>query len=83
MVASMRAIVLLAMIGGLALLARRFGPQIRARCMAAIEHMLDGMPDSFPPKRMMSDLEVLRAQSERMIALLEEQRAESEQAPAA
>ena len=84
MVAPMRkAIVLLAMIGGLALLARRFGPQMRARCMAACEHMLDGMPDAFPPKRMMGDLEVLRTQSERMIALLEEQRRASGQAPAA
>ena len=51
--------------------------------MAAIEHMFDEMPDAFPPKRIISNLEVLRAQSERMIALLEKQRRASEQAPAA
>ena len=83
MVVSMKALVLLAVIGGLALLARRFGPQMRAGCMAACDRMIDEMPDSFPPKRIMSDLEALRTQSERMIALLEEQRGTSEQAPAA
>ena len=80
---SMKAIVLLAAIGGLALLARRFGPQMRARCMAAIEHMFDEMPEAFPPKRIISNLEVLRTQSERIIALLEGQGRASEQAPAA
>ena len=77
----MKAILTLAMIGGLALLARRFGPRIRERCLVACEHMLDEMPDSFPPKRMMISLDAIGAQNERVIELLEEQRPASEQAP--
>ena len=79
----MKALALLTIIGGLALLARRFGPQVRARCMAACDRMIDEIPDGFPPKRIMSDLEALRTLSERMIALLEEQRRATEQAPSA
>jgi hypothetical protein len=45
--------------------------------------MIDEMPDTFPPKRIMSDLEALRTQSERMIALLEEQGRATERAPSA
>ena len=77
----MKAILTLAMIGGLALLARRFGPRIRERCLAACERMLDEMPDSFPPRRMMISLDAISAQNERVIELLEDQRPASEQAP--
>jgi hypothetical protein len=69
----MRIVLSLAIIGGMVLLARRLGPQLRSRCVVACERMFDEMPDSFPPKRIMGNLEALRAQGERMIELLEEQ----------
>lgn len=33
---------------------------------------MEGMPDSFPPKRMMNELEAIRVQNARIIELLEE-----------
>ena len=69
----MRIVLTLAVIGGMILLARRFGPELRARCITACDRMIGEMPDSFPPKRIMSDLEALRTQGKRMIELLEKQ----------
>ncbi|HZJ28112.1 MAG TPA: hypothetical protein VFF40_14055 [Acidimicrobiia bacterium] len=62
---------LLAIIGAV-VAARRFAPQLRARGLEACERMFDGMPDAFPPKRMMANLEAIRAQNERIIELLGE-----------
>ena len=77
----MKAALALTIVGGLVLLARRFAPLIRERCTTACEHMLDEMPDSFPPRRMMISLDAISAQNERVIELLEDQRPASEQAP--
>jgi len=35
--------------------------------------MLDNMPESFPPNRMMADLESLKEQTARILDLLEDQ----------
>jgi hypothetical protein len=79
----MKAVLALTIVGGLVLLARRFAPLIRERCTTACEHMLDEMPDAFPPKRMMISLDEIAAQNERVIELLEQQPGDPERAPAA
>jgi len=48
-------------------------PDMRARCSEMCDRMLDQMPDSFPPKRMMADLETVKEQTARILDLLEDQ----------
>ena len=49
------------------------GPAVRARCSEMCDRMLDQMPESFPPNRMMSDLESLKEQTSRILDMLEHQ----------
>ena len=53
-------------------LAERAGPAMQERCAGMCERMLANMPESFPPNRMMADLEVLKEQTARILELLEE-----------
>ena len=53
--------------------AKGAGPALRERCAAACERMLANMPESFPPNRMMADLEVLKEQTARVLDLVERQ----------
>ena len=53
-------------------IAERAGPAVRERCSVMCERMLANMPESFPPNRMMGDLESLTAQTARILELLEE-----------
>ena len=55
----------------------RAGPGIRKHCSERCEQMLARMPGSFPPNRMMADLEALTEQSVRILEVLE-QRQEAE-----
>ena len=54
------------MVGGAA-------PAVRARCAEACERMLANMPESFPPNRMMADLDELKEQTSRILDILEGQ----------
>jgi len=54
-------------------MAPKYGPQMRARCAEMCDQMLDNMPESFPPNRMMADLESLKEQTARILDLLEDQ----------
>jgi hypothetical protein len=47
------------------------GPAVRARCSEMCERMLDQMPESFPPNRMMADLDDLKEQTARILDVLE------------
>ncbi len=47
------------------------GPAMRAKCSEMCDRMLDQMPESFPPNRMMSDLESLKEQTTRILEVLE------------
>jgi len=47
------------------------GGAVRARCSEMCERMLDGMPESFLPNRMMADLDDLKAQTARILNVLE------------
>lgn len=54
------------------LVVRAAAPKLHARLLAACERMFEEMPDTFPPKRMMRGIEDIRANSVRMLELLEE-----------
>ncbi len=47
-------------------------PAMRERCSEMCEQMLSNMPESFPPNRMMADLEALKDQTARILEVLEE-----------
>ena len=53
-------------------IAERAGPAMRERCPEMCEWMLATMPESFPPNRMMADLEALKEQTARILEMLEE-----------
>jgi hypothetical protein len=50
------------------------GPAMRTMCSEMCDRMLDQMPESFPPNRMMSDLESLKEQTTRILDVLEHQK---------
>jgi hypothetical protein len=52
--------------------AGRAGPAMRERCSEMCDRMLAGMPESFPPNRMMADLEILKERTARILETLEE-----------
>ena len=45
---------------------------MRERCSGMCERMLAIMPESFPPNRMMADLEAVKEQTARILEVLEE-----------
>ncbi len=49
------------------------GPAVRARCSEICEQILNQMPESFPPNRMMADLKSLKEQTARILDVLEHQ----------
>ncbi|GMQ93392.1 MAG: hypothetical protein BMS9Abin12_0869 [Acidimicrobiia bacterium] len=54
-------------------MAQMDGSAARARCSEMCDRFLDQMPESFPPNRMMADLESLREQTSRILEVLESQ----------
>ncbi len=48
-------------------------PTVRARCSEMCERMLSHMPESFPPNRMMADLDTLKEQTARILDLIQRQ----------
>ncbi len=54
-------------------MAGKIGPAMRARCAEVCERMLANMPSSFPPNRMMADLEVLKERTARILDLVDPQ----------
>ena len=50
----------------------RAGPAMRERCSEMCDRMLAGMPESFPPNRMLADLEILKERTARILEVLEE-----------
>ena len=53
-------------------LAERAGPAMHERCSGMCDRMLANMPESFPPNRMMADLDSLKEKTERILEVLEE-----------
>lgn len=54
-------------------MAGKAAPAMRAGCSEVCERMLANMPASFPPTRMMADLEELKEQTARILNLMERQ----------
>ena len=53
-------------------MAEKAGPVMGERCSEMCDRMLANMPESFPPNRMMADLETLKEQTARILDVLEE-----------
>ncbi len=52
--------------------AERAGPVMRERCSEMCDRMLANMPESFPPNRMMANLQALKEQTARILEVMEE-----------
>ena len=52
---------------------RRFGPALGRRAMRNCQEMFERMPEEFPPKRMMRNIEEIRGQNARILHHLEEE----------
>ncbi len=52
-------------------IAERAGPAMRERCSKMCDRILANMPESFPPNRMMADLDALKEQTARILEVLE------------
>lgn len=72
-----RLIILTVLVAGMFLamrkLAKKAGPGMGERCSEMCDRMLANMPDSFPPNRMMADLESIKEQTARILNVLEAQ----------
>lgn len=67
-----RLVISAAVIGGVVVAARVLAPKLHARMMAACKGMFERMPEDFPPKRMMGGIEEIRADTTRILELLEQ-----------
>lgn len=67
----MRRIAMVGVLVGVGVLVvRARGAQFHARLMARCEGMFERMPDTFPPKKAMRDIEDIQAKMARMLELL-------------
>ena len=53
-------------------IAEAAGPVVRERCSKMCDRFLAGMPRSFPPNRIMADLDTLKMQTARILEVLEQ-----------
>ena len=53
-------------------MAERAGPAMWERCSEMCDRLLANMPESFPPNRMMADLDSLKEKTARILDVLEE-----------
>ena len=71
-----RLIIFAVLVAGVFLVMRRMaesaGPAMRERCSEMCDRMLANMPESFPPNRMMADLESLKEKTARILEMLED-----------
>lgn len=72
-----------AVIGGVLVAARALAPKMHAQMLAACNAMFEQMPEDFPPKRIMSGVEEIRANTTRLLALLDEEHEPVREAEAA
>jgi len=66
-----------ALVGGAVLAVRRFAPKLHTRMLAACKGMFEQMPDDSPPKRVMGGVEEVRANTTRILEILEERQAKT------
>ena len=70
-----------AVIGAVVVAGRALAPKLHARMLAACEGMFQQLPEDFPPKRMMSGIEEARANTARILELLDERTRTQPKAP--
>ena len=70
-----------AVIAGVVVAARVVAPKLHARMLATCKGMFEQMPEDFPPKRMMGGIEEIRANTTRILELLEERPQAEEATP--
>ncbi len=58
------------MLLALRMMVERAGPAMREGCSGMCDRMLANMPESFPPNRMMADLEALNEKTARIVEIL-------------
>ena len=63
-----------AMFAAIRLMAKKAGPVMRERCADMCDRMLANMPESFPPNRMMADLDSIKEQTADILEVLKEER---------
>lgn len=74
-----RTVIGAAVVGGVVVSVRALAPKLHAKMLAACKGMFEQMPEDLPPKRMMGGIEEIRANTTRILELLEE-RARTDQA---
>ncbi len=71
-----RLLIFVGLAAGMSLAMRKIagvpGPTMPERCSEMCDRMLAAMPESFPPNRMMADLEILKERTARILELLED-----------
>ena len=67
----MRRLVIVGTLVAIGLVIARRGAGLHERLMARCEAMFERAPDTFPPKRAIRDIEDIRADTSRILALLE------------
>ena len=60
-----------AVIAGVVVAARALAPKLHTRMLATCQATFEHMPEDFPPKRMLSGIEEIRANMTRVLELLE------------
>jgi hypothetical protein len=71
-----KVLIFAAMLGGLGVLAKRFGPKM---CNIDWEKRLEALPDNAPPKWMFRNIATIRENTDRILELLESGRPEAAQ----
>lgn len=66
-----RFVIVVLLAAPIVLIVSKMAPAMRARCADACEKMLTKMPESFPPNRMMADLETIKEQNARILDLID------------
>ena len=69
-----------AVVGGVVVAARALAPKLHARMLAGCQEMFERLPEDLPPKRMLGGIDEIRANTVRILALLDE-RAQTQPEP--
>jgi hypothetical protein len=67
-----RIVINAAVIGGAVVAARTLGPKLHSKMLAKCQGTFELMPEDFPPKKIMGGVEEIRANTTRILELLEE-----------
>lgn len=66
-----RLVIVVLLAAPIVLIVSKMAPAMRSRSADACEKMLATMPESFPPNRMMADLESIKEQTARILDVID------------